>query len=783
MKKLGLILTPWTIALLSYSSPLNAQQSNPLIGQLQTDELPKANVNMDSLLKNATEVVSKRTPYSSYFLCKDKKVVVHNSSQPINYVDAQGNLQPIKIELKQNGDGWLADQQPNICSVKRDGSTAISIGNGKQIAFNIDTKLNGEWFSEAVTSVTNKQIVFALGSNIQKRISFTSNRIETDYIISSPSSKGITISEEVKYPSNCQFTEDKNAGKEIDGKWRGNIVLTSNGVTLSRFTVPLCYDAAGRTCIGYYKLVSENGKHILKTIVPDDWLKNATYPVTVDPQVTGPLAFWTGGNMPTCFLPTYSNQDSMQVTIPGGTTATALYVSTSMQSNFAVSPIVYTNHGYIIIATMCGKSPTLHNPASGAVYSELFLGSYNFFSPLLCCYQPSCSDQTFWLRQENARDSAGSGCDTDYIYYSGTPVLFEAYVVGQQDTAMRYTITPNKTCSNDCKITMKADAEWGVPPYKISHPWLSKDTVLGKFGGCTSFSAFSIPMTIPGCPSFCGKADTILVPPPVVVDACGDTAINTFTSQKLIINPTPKITVTPDSMAVCSGNPVLFTLTPCIAGTTVSWTGTNSTSGNSTIINPVLYDTTAIPQSIKYTATVSMNGCLGDTATMKAIVNPEPTISVSPTGLDTVDLGNSVQLNATGGTTYAWFPSAGLSCTSCPNPVASPTVTTTYYVSITNAEGCSKSDSVRLPVIDVNINIPNVFTPNSSDINNEFYIQNLKYHPNSQIDIYDRWGVLVYHSDNYPNNWNGGTQSDGVYYYVLTLNNSKKYDGFFQIIR
>ncbi|MEZ4959766.1 MAG: gliding motility-associated C-terminal domain-containing protein [Saprospiraceae bacterium] len=43
-------------------------------------------------------------------------------------------------------------------------------------------------------------------------------------------------------------------------------------------------------------------------------------------------------------------------------------------------------------------------------------------------------------------------------------------------------------------------------------------------------------------------------------------------------------------------------------------------------------------------------------------------------------LGDAAQLNATGANTYQWAPAAGLSCTTCPNPLASPSSTTTYFV-------------------------------------------------------------------------------------------------------
>jgi gliding motility-associated-like protein len=59
---------------------------------------------------------------------------------------------------------------------------------------------------------------------------------------------------------------------------------------------------------------------------------------------------------------------------------------------------------------------------------------------------------------------------------------------------------------------------------------------------------------------------------------------------------------------------------------------------------------------------------------------PPDQISVSA---DTVIcIGNSVQLNATGGVAYGWSPDTGLSCNNCPNPVATPAESVTYSVQI-----------------------------------------------------------------------------------------------------
>ncbi len=56
--------------------------------------------------------------------------------------------------------------------------------------------------------------------------------------------------------------------------------------------------------------------------------------------------------------------------------------------------------------------------------------------------------------------------------------------------------------------------------------------------------------------------------------------------------------------------------------------------------------------------------------------------------------GGSAQLQATGANSYTWSPAAGLSCTNCPNPVATPSVTTTYMV--TGDDGTFDDVQVRV---------------------------------------------------------------------------------------
>ncbi|MFW6100978.1 MAG: gliding motility-associated C-terminal domain-containing protein, partial [Bacteroidota bacterium] len=73
--------------------------------------------------------------------------------------------------------------------------------------------------------------------------------------------------------------------------------------------------------------------------------------------------------------------------------------------------------------------------------------------------------------------------------------------------------------------------------------------------------------------------------------------------------------------------------------------------------------------------------------------------AVADAGEDvTIDEGDSVQLNASGGQDYSWSPSEGLSDPTAPDPVAEPRTTTTYTVTVTNEAGCTDTDEITITV-------------------------------------------------------------------------------------
>ena len=98
-----------------------------------------------------------------------------------------------------------------------------------------------------------------------------------------------------------------------------------------------------------------------------------------------------------------------------------------------------------------------------------------------------------------------------------------------------------------------------------------------------------------------------------------------------------------------------------------------------------------------YTCVVIDNdGC--KTSVLITLINPPPpSISVYPLS-DSVCIGSSLGITASGVKTYSWLPNTGLSCYNCPNPTASPTTTTTYTVTGVDSNGCSATATTTVKV-------------------------------------------------------------------------------------
>jgi gliding motility-associated-like protein len=156
------------------------------------------------------------------------------------------------------------------------------------------------------------------------------------------------------------------------------------------------------------------------------------------------------------------------------------------------------------------------------------------------------------------------------------------------------------------------------------------------------------------------------------------------------VNPLPVVPAIPPQ-TVCSGNTLTLTAS---GGATYMWTGPNMapTSQNPLVINNV---SPANAGTYSVTAT-SDSGC--SAAPVLTNVKVVPPVKPAISSDVTICGGENTQLSASGGLYYRWTPSTGLNNDTIPNPSATPSITTTYHVNISNGGCADSSKSVTVTV-------------------------------------------------------------------------------------
>jgi gliding motility-associated-like protein len=138
------------------------------------------------------------------------------------------------------------------------------------------------------------------------------------------------------------------------------------------------------------------------------------------------------------------------------------------------------------------------------------------------------------------------------------------------------------------------------------------------------------------------------------------------------------------------------------------------------------------------------------------------------------------------GTLTAWdwnIPNALPSTSTDQNPLVlyGDISDSTITLIVTNSDGCT--DTLTLTFEAIPADIPNVFTPNGDGFNETFVIPKALVIDNCKLTIWNRWGKVVYRSDNYKNDWDGEKHSDGVYYFVFIEPDGKDAHGTVTILR
>ena len=145
---------------------------------------------------------------------------------------------------------------------------------------------------------------------------------------------------------------------------------------------------------------------------------------------------------------------------------------------------------------------------------------------------------------------------------------------------------------------------------------------------------------------------------------CFDTAFHT-----ILIKPVPFITAS-NSLTICVGNSAQLNVT---GASNYQWNPAQGLSCSS-CANPIASPLVTTPYVV---TAINSFGCAAYDTVVVTVIQP---MNLTVSANDSICIGESANLLATGATTYAWNPGATLSSTTVANPVATPTITTSYRV-------------------------------------------------------------------------------------------------------
>lgn len=157
-------------------------------------------------------------------------------------------------------------------------------------------------------------------------------------------------------------------------------------------------------------------------------------------------------------------------------------------------------------------------------------------------------------------------------------------------------------------------------------------------------------------------------------------------------------------------------------------------------------------------------------------VHAKPDINAGP---DRVILsGNTATIAATAsgdGLQFNWTPTQFIDDPAKLNPTVSPTSDITYTLFSISKYGCTREDAMKIKVVK-DIYIPNAFTPNNDGKNDFWEIPYLDPSFGATVNVYNRYGQLVYHCVGATVSWDGRLdgmpQSSGSYVYMVNINTS-----------
>lgn len=278
----------------------------------------------------------------------------------------------------------------------------------------------------------------------------------------------------------------------------------------------------------------------------------------------------------------------------------------------------------------------------------------------------------------------------------------------------------------------------------------------------------------------CGFLPSVIVPD----DRMGGSTLPTL-NQTLFRNA-GKLQILASKTVICTGDSVILN-TYGAGAERFKWEIVNGAAQPADTLADLLVKPTA-------TTTYRVTGtstCTFETATVQITVlpRPAPVFVTGPQAVLTLAENQRYAItNARAGSRFTWSVSGGtiVAGQGQPEVAVNWSGEGTGMVSVieTSAGGCT-GEKVDLAVQVSGSPEPliyNVITPNNDKKNDALVIENLKWYPENELRIFNRWGVEVFKTSDYQNTWNADKVSAGTYYYRFTAK-GKTWKGWVEVLK
>jgi gliding motility-associated-like protein len=251
-----------------------------------------------------------------------------------------------------------------------------------------------------------------------------------------------------------------------------------------------------------------------------------------------------------------------------------------------------------------------------------------------------------------------------------------------------------------------------------------------------------------------------------VVVSSSSGCTSTSATVEIIQKSTDPIQITAADTVVCNNEPINVVLTASPGFVSYTWFG-NGEAGET-------YTATYIGE---YSVVgINEDGCQS-TDYINIVGNiPFEVEAASPVYYDDFNVSyagaqdGSIEVNVTGGSgsfSYSW--SNGSTAEDLSGLSGGD-----YTLTVSDQQGCSVITTINVNEPGL-VKLPNGFTPNGDGFNDFYVITGIQGYEGNQINIFNRWGSLVYSAKEYQNNWDGTSNDgnllpDGTYFIVVNLN-------------